>query len=69
MSDARGARPDAAVAISARAAQLEEILRNAPKQIDLPLQRKRGAGEHAEDLAGEPEGVSYGAGRCQARHR
>jgi len=35
----------AAVPISAQAAKLEELLRNAPKQIDLPLPQKREAGE------------------------
>jgi epsilon-lactone hydrolase len=57
--DARPSRPEAAVAISARAEQLESILQSAPKQIDLPLQQKREAGEHAEDLASEPEDVAY----------
>jgi epsilon-lactone hydrolase len=48
-----------APAISAQAARLEELLRNAPKQIDLPLPQKREAGEHAEDLASEPADVAY----------
>jgi monoterpene epsilon-lactone hydrolase len=47
------------VTISAQAAQLEELLKNAPKQIDLPLPQKRAAGEHAEDLSSEPEKVAY----------
>jgi epsilon-lactone hydrolase len=47
------------VAISRQAVQLEELLRNAPKQIDLPLPQKREAGEHAEDLSSEPEDVAY----------
>ncbi|MGH6897610.1 MAG: alpha/beta hydrolase [Geminicoccaceae bacterium] len=47
------------MAISPQAVQLEELLENAPKQIDLPLAQKREAGEHAEDLSGEPEGVAY----------
>jgi len=55
----RGSRPQAAVAISPEAVQLEELLKTAPKQIDLPLPQKREAGEHAEDLSGEPEGVAY----------
>jgi monoterpene epsilon-lactone hydrolase len=57
--DARLSRPEAAVAISAQAQQLENILKSAPKQIDLPLQQKREAGEHAEDLSSEPEDVAY----------
>jgi acetyl esterase/lipase len=57
--DARPSRPEAAVAISARAQQLEHILESAPKQIDLPLQQKREAGEHAEDLSSEPDDVAY----------
>jgi acetyl esterase/lipase len=55
----RGARSQVPATISTQAAQLEELLRNAPKQIDLPLPQKRAAGEHAEDLASEPEGVTY----------
>ena len=47
------------MAISRQAAHLEGLLRNAPKQIDLPLAQKREAGEHAEDLTTEPEGVAY----------
>jgi acetyl esterase/lipase len=47
------------VAISPQAAKLEELLRQAPKQIDLPLEQKRAAGEHAEDLSSEPEGVAW----------
>jgi hypothetical protein len=47
------------VATSAEAGQLEKILESAPKQIDLPLPKKREAGEHAEDLASEPENVAY----------
>jgi epsilon-lactone hydrolase len=47
------------VAISPRAEQLEELLEQAPKQIDLPLAQKREAGEHAEHLTSEPEGVAY----------
>jgi epsilon-lactone hydrolase len=57
--DMRPSRPEGALAISARAAELEELLRQAPKQIDLPLQQKREAGEHAEDLSSEPDEVVY----------
>jgi epsilon-lactone hydrolase len=53
------ARPEAAVALSPEVKRLEELLKSAPKQIDLPLARKREAGEHAEDLTSEPEGVAY----------
>jgi epsilon-lactone hydrolase len=56
---AQGSRPQAAVAISPQAAKLEELLKQAPKQIDLPLPQKRAAGEHAEDLSSEPEDVAY----------
>ena len=59
MSRDRGSRPQAAVAISPQAEQLEELLKKAPKQIDLPLAQKREAGEHAEDLTSEPAGVAY----------
>jgi epsilon-lactone hydrolase len=59
MGRARGSRLKAAVAISPQAEQLEQLLKSAPKQIDLPLAQKREAGEHAEDLAREPEGVAY----------
>ena len=59
MTGARGSRLEAAVAISPQAEQLEQLLESAPKQIDLPLAQKREAGEHAEDLAREPEGVAY----------
>jgi epsilon-lactone hydrolase len=57
--DTRPSRPEGTPAISARAAGLEELLRQAPKQIDLPLQQKREAGEHAEDLSSEPDEVAY----------
>jgi acetyl esterase/lipase len=57
--DTRPSRPEGTLAISARAAELEELLRKAPKQIDLPLQQKREAGEHAEDLSSEPEDIVY----------
>ena len=59
MTHAGGSRSQAAVAISAQAEQLEALIKKAPKQIDLPLPQKREAGEHAEDLTIEPEGVAY----------
>lgn len=59
MTRARGSRAHAPVAISPQAAQLEALLKGAPKQIDLPLPQKREAGEHAEDLSSEPEDVAY----------
>jgi epsilon-lactone hydrolase len=59
LTGAPGSRPQALVAISPQAAKLEELLRQAPKQIDLPLEQKRAAGEHAEDLSSEPEGVAW----------
>jgi acetyl esterase/lipase len=55
----RRARSLVPAPISAEAARLEDLLRNAPRQIDLPLPQKRAAGEHAEDIASAPEGVTY----------
>jgi acetyl esterase/lipase len=44
---------------SQQALQIWDILRAAPKQIDLPLPARREAGEHAEDFSVEPTGVMY----------
>ena len=41
------------------ALKLNEILRNAPKAVDMDLTHQREAGEHAEDMTSEPEGVTY----------
>ena len=42
--------------VSTRAIRIREILRNAPKQVDLDLVHQREAGEHVEDMTSEPEG-------------
>ena len=43
--------------ISPEAAKVYEIFRNMPKQVDMDLHHQREAGEHAEDMTSEPEGV------------
>lgn len=45
--------------ISPEAAKVYEVFRNAPKQVDMDLHHQREAGEHAEDMTSEPEGVEY----------
>ncbi len=45
--------------VSQEALKLHEILRNAPKAVDMDLPHQREAGEHAEDMTSEPEGVTY----------
>jgi monoterpene epsilon-lactone hydrolase len=45
--------------VSPEALKLNEILRNAPKAVDMDLPHQREAGEHAEDMTSEPEGVTY----------
>jgi alpha/beta hydrolase fold len=47
--------------VSPEALKLNEILRNAPKAVDMDdlLAHQREAGEHAEDMTSEPEGVAY----------
>jgi hypothetical protein len=45
--------------VSPEALRLNEILRNAPKAVDMDLTHQREAGEHAEDMTSEPEGVTY----------
>ena len=45
--------------VSPEALKLNEILRNSPKAVDMDLPHQRAAGEHAEDMSSEPEGVSY----------
>jgi monoterpene epsilon-lactone hydrolase len=44
---------------SPEAQKLNDMLRNAPKQVEMDLPHQRQAGEHAEDLTTEPEGVIY----------
>src|SRR3712207_4577385 len=45
--------------VSPEALKLNEILRNAPKAVDMDLAHQRQAGEHAEDMTSEPEGIAY----------
>jgi hypothetical protein len=45
--------------VSPEALKLNDILRNAPKAVDVDLPHQREAGEHAEDMTSEPEGVAY----------
>ena len=45
--------------VSREALKLNEILRNAPKAVDMDLPHQREAGEHAEDMTSEPEGVLF----------
>lgn len=45
--------------ISPETVKLYDIFRNAPKQVDMDLFHQREAGEHAEDMTSEPEGVTY----------
>ena len=42
--------------VSPEALKLKEILRNAPKDVDMDLAHQREAGEHAEDMTSEPKG-------------
>jgi acetyl esterase/lipase len=45
--------------VSPEALKLNEILRNAPKAVDMDLTHQRAAGEHMEDMTLEPQGVAY----------
>lgn len=45
--------------VSPEALKLNEILRQAPKAVDMDLPHQREAGEHAEDMTSEPEGVDF----------
>jgi acetyl esterase/lipase len=45
--------------VSREALKLNEMLRDAPKAVDMDLTHQREAGEHAEDMTSEPEGVTY----------
>jgi hypothetical protein len=45
--------------VSPEALKLNEILRNAPKAVDMDLTHQRAAGEHMEDMTSEPQGVAY----------
>ncbi len=44
--------------VSPEALKLNEILRNAPKAVDMDLTHQREAGEHAEGMASEPQDVT-----------
>ncbi len=44
---------------SPEAKAFAELLRTAPKMVDMDLAAQRAAGEHAEDAAAEPAGVGY----------
>jgi hypothetical protein len=46
---------------SPEAERFADLLRSAPKMAELPLAEQRAAGEHAEDLTAEPEGVEWTA--------
>ena len=45
--------------VSPEALKLNELLRNAPKAVDMDLSHQREAGERAEDMTSEPEGVRF----------
>lgn len=45
--------------ISKQAQEFWSFLKSAPKQIDLPIDQRREAGEHAEDETTEPAGVTF----------
>jgi len=45
--------------VSAEAQRFAEMLRQAPRMAEMPLEAQRAAGEHAEDLSAEPAGVRY----------
>lgn len=44
---------------SAEAERYADLLRNAPKMVDMTLADQRAAGEHAEDLTAQPPGIAY----------
>jgi hypothetical protein len=45
--------------VSAAATELWETFAAAPKQIDMPLAERRAAGEQAESITSEPQGVRF----------
>jgi monoterpene epsilon-lactone hydrolase len=45
--------------ISKQAREFWSLLKSAPKQIDLPIDQRREAGEHAEDATAQPAGVTF----------
>jgi len=50
---------DNGVMVSSEATRLWAQFAAAPKQIDLPLRERRAAGEQAESVTSEPDGVRY----------
>jgi hypothetical protein len=44
---------------SDQAQQFWDAFRNAPKQVEMPIDQRRQAGEHAEDATSEPRGVMF----------
>src|SRR5438132_11981471 len=45
--------------ISRQAQNFWSLLKSCPKQIDLPINSRREAGEHAEDATSEPRAVTF----------
>src|SRR5438128_12547669 len=45
--------------ISKQAQEFWSLLKSCPKQIDLPIDRRREAGEHAEDATTQPTGATF----------
>jgi monoterpene epsilon-lactone hydrolase len=44
--------------VSAEARKFADMLRSAPRMAEMPLAQQREAGEHAEDLVAEPDGIT-----------
>jgi epsilon-lactone hydrolase len=47
------------VMVSPEYERFTQVIRNSPKRVEMPLERQRAAGEHAEDFTAAPEGVTY----------
>jgi acetyl esterase/lipase len=45
--------------VSVEAQRFADMVRQAPRMAEMPLEQQREAGEHAEDLTAEPEGVRW----------
>jgi hypothetical protein len=45
--------------VSREALKLNEMLRQAPKAVDMDLPHQREAGEHAEDMTSEPDEAAF----------
>jgi epsilon-lactone hydrolase len=52
-------RPTVGLMVSSAATDLWAAFEAAPKQIDMPLEQRRAAGEQAESPTSEPDGVGY----------